>query len=287
MAQTPPSSHIDDAEGEEETASHERPKSQRSQTSLRSKRSRISNNSHESTPLLSGQTDNRSYGDAPAEAGTSTPATSSLRSLQDGEQGKGKSQQRWPTYAALSFLTLTIIAILALGFAAPAVVQEYAMEAMVFKPTDLSIDSFTASGVKARIQGDFMLDASKVHKKAVRDLGRAGTRIAKAVESKTTKVEVRLPEYDDMVLGTAIVPSIVVDVRNGHITHIDFLTDLEPGDVAGLRRIANDWIEGRLGELRVQGTAKVALKSGLFSFGTQRISEILTFKGSPFNSSEF
>ena len=272
MASSPTSPLLGGGEAEGETADHGRPRSQRSQESFRSKHSKISTKSHESTPLLSRQNDDHNYG-------VSTPDRSSSHSLQDGEPGKSDTHRRWPTVAALSVLTLVVIAILGLGFAAPAVVEEYAMEAMVFKPTDLSIDSFTSSGVKARIQGDFMLDASKVHKKPVRDLGRAGTWIARAVESKSSKVEVRLPEYDDIVLGTAVVPPMVVDIRNGHINHVDFLTDLEPGDVAGIRRIANDWIEGRLGELRVRGSAEVALKSGLFSLGTKRISEVLTFKG--------
>ncbi|MCJ1231953.1 hypothetical protein MMC12_008633, partial [Toensbergia leucococca] len=66
---------------------------------------------------------------------------------------------------------------------------------------------------------------------------------------------------------------------NGHTTHIDFLSDLVPGDIDGIRRIANDWLEGRLGQLRVKGVAKVALKSGIFSLGTQSLSQSLLFEG--------
>ena len=180
---------------------------------------------------------------------------------------------------ALSLLSAVVIVILGLGFAAPAVVEEYAKEAVVFEPTDLSIDSFTTSGVKARIRGNFRLDAAKVQKKPVRDLGRAGTWIARAVESRPSYVKVTLPEYDDILLGTALVPSLVVDIRDGHTTYVDFTADLEPGDADGIRRIANDWIDGRLGQLRVQGKANVALKSGIFSLGTQTFSQTLEFKG--------
>ena len=123
------------------------------------------------------------------------------------------------------------------------------------------------------------MDASRVHKKPVRDLGRAGSWIAKAVESKQTEVEVFLPEYDDILLGTADIPPIKVDIRDGHITHLDFIADLHAGDLGGIRRIAMDWIEGRLGQLRVQGHADVQIKSGIFNFGTQSISESIVFQG--------
>ena len=172
-----------------------------------------------------------------------------------------------------------MVAILGLGFAAPAIVEEYAKQAAVFEPTDLSIDSFTASGVKARIKGDFMLDATRVQKKSVRDLGRFGTWLARAVESKSAKVRVYLPEYGGALLGTASVPPVVVDIRDRRTTYIDILVDLEPGDVDGVRRVANDWIDGRLGQLRIKGETEVDLKSGIFGLGTQSLSETLLFKG--------
>lgn len=262
-----------------ESSRSERPASQRSKASKRSRQSQHSVHSEESTPLLSRDVDRRDYGEERTDDGPSSSATSSLRSLQDGSQSKKTTKRNWPTIVSLTLLGVVVIAILGLGFAAPAVVEEYAKEAMVFEPTDLSIDSFTSSGVRARIRGDFTLDGSRVHKKPVRDLGRAGTWVARAVESRKSTVKVYLPEYDDLLLGTAEIPPIKVDIRDGHITHIDFKTDLEPGDLDGIRRIANDWLDGRLGQLRVQGKAEVGLKSGIFSLGTQSISQSLLFEG--------
>ena len=264
-------------EGTEQSRS-ERPPSQRSKASARSKRSIQSKLSDEETPLLSQDANHADYGDAPANGEAPSPAASSLRSLQYGSSSKKKST-RWPTVIALIILGLVIVVILCLGFAAPAVVEEYAKEAMVFEPTKLSIDSFTATGVRARIQGDFTLDGSRVHRKPVRDLGRAGTWIARKVESKHSKVKVYLPEYDDILLGTADVPPIVVDIRDGHTTHIDFLSDLSAGDLDGIRRIANDWLEGRIGRLSVRGIADVPLKSGIIGLGTQSVSETIVFDG--------
>ena len=261
----------------------ERPKSQRSKTSVRSKRSQTSIHSEESTPLLSRENNDREYSSPPPNHDGPSPTTTPPRSIQDSDEDTGKSTRRWPTIVALSLLGLIVVTILGLGFAAPAVVEEYAKQAIVFEPTDLSIDSITSSAVKARVRGDFTMDAARVHKKPVRDLGRAGTWIAKAIESKPSKVDVYLPELGNIWLGTAFIPRIVVDVRNGQTTYLDLLIELEPGDVDGIRRVAKDWIDGRLGQLRVQGQAEVGLKSGLFNLGTQSFSETLLFKGQPFD----
>lgn len=163
------------------------------------------------------------------------------------------------------------------AFLAPSVVEQYAQQAVTFEPTSLSIAGFTSTGVRAKVQGDFSLDASKVEKQSVRDLGRFGTWIARKAESGESKVEVSLPEYGNVVLGTAYVPPIVVDLRDGEVTHVEFYTDLEPGDLDGVRRIASDWIDGRLGQLRVLGKADVPIKSGIFSLGTQQVTHELLF----------
>lgn len=165
------------------------------------------------------------------------------------------------------------------AFFAPSVVERYAKEAVVFEPTSLSIDSFTSDGVKARVQGDFTMDARRVKSAGVRRFGKFGTWVARYAESGETDMTMSLPEYGNVVLGTAKVPGVVVDVRNGHTTSVDVIADVQPGDKEGIRRVANDWVEGRLGRLRVLGEAKVPLKSGLFGFGTQKIREEMVFEG--------
>ncbi|KAI4169623.1 MAG: hypothetical protein LQ343_005562 [Gyalolechia ehrenbergii] len=263
---------------------NDRPQSQRLKTSDKSNSSRNSRRpsarSEESAPLLSGNADQRNYGDAPEHDNVPSTAASTLRSLQGGGAKKGKRSRRWPSIIALVILFVVLVAILGLGFAAPEVAEQYAKEAMMFEPTDLSIDSFTSSGIRARIQGDFKMDASKVRKKPVRDLGRAGTWIARAVENKPTSVEVYLPEYGNLLLGSADVPSITVDIRNGHTTHLDFVSELTAGDLDGIRHIANDWLDGTLSQLRVRGNADVSVKSGIFSLGTQTLSQEILFQGS-------
>ena len=277
MSDNPASPLVGEAGGDQSRS--ERPPSQKSKASTRSKNSNRSKHSEELTPLLSEDANHRNYGDAPPHDESSSAAASSLRSLQGGAPNKGKSTRRWPTIIALIILGLVLILILCLGFAAPEIVEEYAREAMVFEPTDLSIDLFTSTGVRARIRGDFTLDGARVQRKPVRDLGRAGTWIARAVESKQSKIKVFLPEYGNLLLGTAVVPPILVDIRDGHTTHLDFLSDLAAGDLDGIRRMANDWLEGRVGDLTVRGVAEVPLKSGIFGLGTQSLAETIMLKG--------
>ncbi|KAL8931799.1 MAG: hypothetical protein Q9216_007067 [Gyalolechia sp. 2 TL-2023] len=279
MSDNPGAPLLGEAHGQQTNSN--RPQSQRSRSSHKSRVSRKSKKSagsDESAPLLSDSVDQRNYGDAPEHDNVHSRAASTLRSLQEGGTKKNQRSRRWPSIIALTILFIVLIVILGLGFAAPEVAEQYAREAMIFEPTDLSIDSFTSSGVRARIQGDFSMDASKVHKKPVRDLGRAGTWIARAVESKPTKVEVYLPEYGNVLLGSADVPSITVGIRNGHTTHLDFISELTAGDLGGIRHIANDWLDGTLSQLRVRGNADVSVKSGIFSLGTQSLSQELLFQ---------
>ena len=208
--------------------------------------------------------------------GADSPAASSLRSLRDwGSKTSGR--WRWPSIVALTLLLIIVITILGLGFAAPAVLEEYAKEAIVFEPTGLSIHSFTSTGVQARVQGDFKLDGSRVHKSSVRDLGRAMSWIARKVESEESIVQVYLPEYHDMLLGTATIPPIVVTIREGTKSHVDVITDLSAGDLDGLKSLANDWIRGKIARLVIRGEAMVPLKSGMFYLGTQSLSNSMIF----------
>jgi hypothetical protein len=254
------------------------------QSSSRRTSSQRSHRSEESTPLLSDSNTTPRYDgeEGDLEEISPSPAAASLRSLQDGRTSPTPSSKggvRWPTILAVSVLGVLAVLIMVGAFFAPAIAQEYAKQSLVIEPTSLSIETFTPTGVQARIQADFKLEASRVKNGAVRNLGRFGTWIAREIESKESKVEVYLPEYGNLLVGTAAIPPIVVNIRNGQTTHINFLADLQPGDMAGIRSVVNDWLDGRLEQLRVLGKAAVPLKSGIFPLGTQSISESLIFEG--------
>ncbi|KAK2749596.1 hypothetical protein FQN57_005818 [Myotisia sp. PD_48] len=219
----------------------------------------------ETTPLLS----HRNEGlDADNISTTGSHSTDS----------KKKNQLRWPTVIALVLLCLSVIAILILGFAAPSAVKHYVEEAAVFEPKGLSITSFTPSGVRTRVRGSFTLHASRVNNPSVRDLGRFGTWVAREIETSETEVEVSLPDYGNVVLGTVVVPRIKVNIRNGYKNDIDIIAELRTGNVDGIRAVANDWLEGRLGRLSIKGNADVPLRSGILHLGSQSISETLVFE---------
>ncbi|KAK4895167.1 hypothetical protein LTR27_006776 [Elasticomyces elasticus] len=233
----------------------------------------------EQTPLLPPSTS------TDAEAHTSHPPdgsarTSLLTSLQNPTiNSKGKKKRRWPSILALAILCILVICIIVFAFLAPSITESYAQQAAVFKPLELSIDSFTTHGVKARVKGHFYMDARRVEKKSVRDLGRFFTYIANQAETGESEVEVSLPEYGNLVLGTARVPAVWVSIRNGHTTMVDVVADLRPGDVGGIRKVAEDFIRGRLGQVRVLGKADVPIKSGLISLGKQRLVQEMIFAG--------
>jgi hypothetical protein len=256
------------------TRSSSRPASTRSAHSNGSREA--SSRTSEHTPLLARPDDeNEDEEETPQDRSQSRDS-----SLYQAIQPKvGIFKRRWPSFVALMLLFVFTIAIMLLGFFVPEVMEEYAMQAKKFELTSVSLPEFTAKGAKARIQGVFWMDPAEVKKKSVRDIGVFGTWVAGAVRSGESTVRVTLPEYGDVLLGTAVIPSLKVDIRAKRKTHVNFLADLEPGDITGIRKVADDWVSGRLGELKVLGEASVKLRSGILSLGTQTLSQSLLFAG--------
>ncbi|EFX06489.1 pre-rRNA processing protein [Grosmannia clavigera kw1407] len=236
---------------------------------------RNTHTAEETTPLLVKKRDE------PAQPHGGSSASSSLSRLIDGSKpgraGKQKSK-RWPTLIAILLLGLSSAGILLFAYVVPAAVEEYAKQGLVVEPTNLSLESITVDGVRARIQANFRLDGSKVENVHVRRIGRAATWAVGKLGTENMTVNVFLPEYGNVLLGSAEIPPLVVSLVDGHTTAIDFVADLAPGDANGIRSIANEWLEGRLGSLRVQGKADIKLKSGAIPLGTHSVSESLVFE---------
>lgn len=230
----------------------------------------------EATPLLSGSETPRYDGtDQEHQGATDTASIRSRRS--DGSATKA-SRRRWPSIIAMVILGLLSVAIIVIAFFVPAAVEEYAKEAAVLEPTNLSLESITKNGVRARIQANFRLDGAKVHNEHVRRVGEAATWFARELGTDATNVSVYLPEYDNILLGSAVLPPLSIKI-NGENTAIDFVAELIPGEAEGIRMIANEWLEGRLNRLRFQGKADIKLKTGIIPLGTHAVSESLTFEG--------
>ncbi|KAF5648109.1 uncharacterized protein FTJAE_1459 [Fusarium tjaetaba] len=189
-----------------------------------------------------------------------------------------KAPWRWPSIIAMALLGIIVILIIILGFLVPPAVKEYAEKAAVLEPTNLSIENITSDGIRARIRANVYLDGSRVNNKISRRIGKAVTGIMRKLETKETTVNVYLPDYADALAGTAVIPPLVVDVVNGHTNELDFVADVNPGDAEHIRKIANDWLEGNLKQLKVVGKTKVRLKSGIIPLGVHDVAESMVFE---------
>ncbi|KAL1887346.1 hypothetical protein Sste5346_010285 [Sporothrix stenoceras] len=234
----------------------------------------------ETTPLLAGDSssaqlryDGSSVDDDAASHHTRVSGSdgASIRSTK-------KSGRRWPSIVAILILGLASVSIIVLAYFVPAAVEEYAKRGVVIEPTNLSLESITTDGVRARIQANFRLDGSRVKNDQVRRIGQTATWIIRKLGTEQTTLSVYLPDLSNVLLGSAQIPPLVIDLVDGHTTAIDFVADLVPGDAEGIRSIANQWLEGRLGSVRLRGKADIALKTGLIPLGTHTVSESLVFE---------
>ncbi|KAF5693989.1 hypothetical protein FGLOB1_14297 [Fusarium globosum] len=189
-----------------------------------------------------------------------------------------KAPWRWPSIIAMALLGIIVILIIILGFLVPPAVKEYAEKAAVLEPTNLSIENITSDGIRARIRANVYLDGSRVDNQNSRRIGKAVTGIMRKLETKETTVNVYVPDYADALAGTAVIPPLVVDVVNGHTNELDFVADVNPGDAEHIRKIANDWLEGNLKQLKVVGKTKVHLKSGIIPLGAHDVAESMVFE---------
>ncbi|EGY19940.1 hypothetical protein VD0002_g5126 [Verticillium dahliae] len=225
------------------------------------------------TPRYDGDQDEPNDGDAVSVASHDSTVSKKKK------KKKAVRFMPWPSIVAILMLVIVAGVVLLLAFFLPAAVEEYAKEAAVLEPTNLSLESITSDGVKARIQANFRLDGSRVKDDSSRRLGRFATWVVRKLGTDETKVNVYLPEYEGTLLGSAVVPPLVINIVDGHTTAIDFIADLAPGDAEAYRTIANNWLEGKLDKLKVLGKADIHLKSGIIPLGTHPIVETMVFEG--------
>jgi hypothetical protein len=230
--------------------------------------------SGETTPLLSGTTATPRY-----DGDLDQPDRDAVSIRSAPPAPSKKKPRRWASFIAMLILGILAIVIIIAAFIVPDAVQDYAKQAAVLEPTNLSLDSITTDGVNARVQAKFRLDASRVEGDYVRRVGQAATWFANQLQTDTTEVAVALPDYSDMILGTSVIPPLVINLRDGVTTDFDFVAALKPGSVEGLRQIANDWLHGRLDTLRLRGMTNLSLRTGLIPLGTHAIAETLVFEG--------
>ncbi|RCI17369.1 hypothetical protein L249_2403 [Ophiocordyceps polyrhachis-furcata BCC 54312] len=189
-----------------------------------------------------------------------------------------KSRWRWPSIIAIVVLAVLILAVIGLGFVTPPAVREYVEKAAVLEPTSLSIESLTSDGVRARIQADFRLDASRVSDDGARRIGRLVTGAVKKLEAESSRVTLNLPQFDNALLGTAVVPALSINLSEGYNNRLDFVTDVIPGDADVVRRVANQWLDGKLEQLKITGATALRLNSGILPLGTHDVAESMVLQ---------
>ncbi|OHE97658.1 hypothetical protein CORC01_07073 [Colletotrichum orchidophilum] len=249
----------------------------------------------ERSPLLASKGKGRAEDDSSLSESAPLLSSSSATPRYDGEQDDPersraaslasnppstttKSSVRWASVISIIVLILLVFGIMAGCFFVPSAVQEYATQAAVIEPTNLALESITTDGVRARVQANFKLDGSRVQDTTSRRIGKFATWIVRQLGTEQTKVGVFLPEYDDALLGTAVVPPLTISIVDGQTTAVDFIAELSPGDAEAYRKIANEWLDGKLDQLKVLGKANIPLKSGILPLGTHPVSEVLVFE---------
>ncbi|EFY87413.1 hypothetical protein MAC_06521 [Metarhizium acridum CQMa 102] len=193
-------------------------------------------------------------------------------------------KRRWPSLIAMVILASLVIVVMVLGFVVPPAVQQYVESAVVLEPTDLSIESLTADGVRARVKATFHLDGSRVKDENARRVGRLATGIMRQLGTAATKLRVHLPHYGNALLGTAALPPITLNLVDGQVTNLDFVTEIAPGGTDTMRKVVNEWLKGNLETLKVTGATALSLKSGIFPLGTHDVSESMVFEANEFPS---
>ncbi|KPM34450.1 hypothetical protein AK830_g12130 [Neonectria ditissima] len=224
----------------------------------------------ESSPLLENRDGDHGEVDDTHDSNGTSPTSK--------DATEAKSHWRWPSIIAMAILAILVILIIFLGFIVPPAVQQYAENAAVLEPTNLSIENITSTGIWARVQANVRLESSRVENANSRRIGQAVTGVMRKLQTDEMTVHVFLPDYGDALAGTAVVPPMVVDIVNGHNTELDFVTEIKVGAAENIRKIANDWLKGNLDLLKVVGKTKIQLKSGIFPLGTHDVAETLVFE---------
>lgn len=223
----------------------------------------------ESTPLLSHSSHSR-------RTPPGTKRASSIINDHDAAHAKSATSRRWASFVALGVLCLLAALVILFGFLVPDVMKRYAIEAAIVDVKSVTPE-FTDIGARARIQGTFSLQAHKVNNGFVRTIGRFGTWIARKAETGEAQVDVTLPEYRNVLLGSAIVPPIIVSIVNGRQTDLDIVADLiPPRSIDGVRDVIDEWLNKSLDHLHVLGSAQTKLRSGIISLPSMVIDHAIT-----------
>lgn len=188
---------------------------------------------------------------------------------------------KWKSWKLIALLALvaTFASIMVLGFMVPGAAQRYAEEAPDVTLEGVSVESYTKEGVNVRILGSVHFDATRVKNFDGRNVGRFAGRLLKTVKTGASDIEVFLPGYGETMVGKITVPSMAVDIRNGHTTRLNFTALVQPVSTKIVSMVLSDALMNRLKVIKATAIAKVHVKAGWFSLGKQKIVHTIVLDG--------
>ncbi|KAK9463164.1 uncharacterized protein V1516DRAFT_672137 [Lipomyces oligophaga] len=190
---------------------------------------------------------------------------------------------KWHLIALFTITTL-VLSGLALSHAYKVNAPEaYARQALSLNFTSVSVSEISMEGVMVHVVGDVEFDSSRVEDKITRILGRIATTIMQKAEVADTSLyisrvlENSAPDSPSLQLfGRASVPSTIVDLRDHHPTHLDFISSVE--DIAAVSEIANlveEYLNGGLAGVKFRGDADLEIRSGILPLGTHHVAPVV------------
>ncbi|KAK9454255.1 hypothetical protein V1511DRAFT_420903 [Dipodascopsis uninucleata] len=189
---------------------------------------------------------------------------------------------KWPAITALVLGFITLITVLAVQIVEVNAPATYVRQALNLNITSISVEDLSREGVKSRVQGEISFDSSKVDDSLTRNLGRFATSIMRKAEVKETYLYIARVESESnrKVIGRASIPNIVVDIRDKHVTPIDFVSNVE--DIASVQEIAKlveQYLQGHLQGALFRGDADITIRSGILPLGTHHVSHEVKLTG--------
>ncbi|KAK7205302.1 hypothetical protein BZA70DRAFT_277811 [Myxozyma melibiosi] len=181
---------------------------------------------------------------------------------------------KWPIVISTlvaACLSLSLVASHLVKTSAPAM---YAKQSINLNLTSVSIVQMSSNGIHTHVVGEISFNSSRVQDRTTRAVGRIATLIMRKAETKETTMDISHVDESGhpITIGQASVPNIVVDIRDGHTTPIDFISTVK--DVAAISDIAKlveEYLHGELNGAVFRGDVDLPLRSGILPLGTHHV----------------
>ncbi|KAK9248658.1 hypothetical protein V1506DRAFT_452476 [Lipomyces tetrasporus] len=189
---------------------------------------------------------------------------------------------KWPAIIGTLVALCLFISLFAAHLVEVKAPELYAKQALNLNISSVSVENLSSEGLKAHVLGEVSFDSSRVKDRPTRVFGRIATTVMRKAEVKDTYLFISHVDDNDNVdvFGRASVPNIVVDIRDNHVTPIDFVSTVE--DIASAKEIAKlvqEYLQGKLQDAVFRGDADLPLRSGILPLGTHHVSHDVKLQG--------